>query len=360
MTVTLGVDPHKASHTVVATDEVGRQLTHTTTRGTRTSDHQELIGWARQRWPERTWAVEDCRHVPGRLLADLLAAGEQVVLVPPRLMATGATGQPGPGQVGSDRRPGGGPGGAAEPDLPQARLDGPARELKLLVGHREDLVAERTRVENRLRWHLHDLDPERAAMLPTRHLEQRRVLDELEAWVADLPDSVQVGIVRELVARCRELTLRANQLQAELRQRVMRVCPRLLSLPGCGALTAAKIVAEVAGVGRFRSEAALAMHAGAAPLECSSGAWQRHRLSRVGNRQLNAALHRIAVTQLRVHPPAQIYLMRLQAGGKSKREALRVLKRRLVRVVFNLLHADLDQAPLDQSAAPLPAHEPAA
>jgi transposase len=87
---------------------------------------------------------------------------------------------------------------------------------------------------------------------------------------------------------------------------VARRCPRLLSLPGCGVLTAAKILAEVAGVGRFRSEAALAMHAGVAPLECSSGAWQRHRLSRVGNGQLNAALHRIAVTQLRVHPPAQI------------------------------------------------------
>jgi hypothetical protein len=87
MTVTLGVDPHKASHTVVATDLVGWQLTQTTSGGTRTSDHQELIGWARQRWPERTWAVEDCRHVAGRLLADLLAAGERVVLVPPRLMA---------------------------------------------------------------------------------------------------------------------------------------------------------------------------------------------------------------------------------------------------------------------------------
>ena len=112
MTVTLGVDPHKASHTVVATDPVGRQLTQTTSRGTRTSDHQELIGWARQRWPERTWAVEDCRHVAGRLLADLLAAGEQVVLVPPRLMAQVRQASRVPGQVGSDRRPGGGPGGA--------------------------------------------------------------------------------------------------------------------------------------------------------------------------------------------------------------------------------------------------------
>jgi transposase len=92
MTVTLGVDPHKASYTVVATDPVGRQLTHITSRGARASDHQELIGWARQRRPERTWAVEDRRHVAGRLLADLLAAGERVVQVPPRLIAQ--TGRP--------------------------------------------------------------------------------------------------------------------------------------------------------------------------------------------------------------------------------------------------------------------------
>jgi transposase len=304
--------------------------------------------------------VEDCRHVAGRLLVDLLAAGEQVVLVPPRLMAQVRQASRVPGKSDPVDALAVARAALAEPKLPQARLDGPARELKLLVGHREDLVAERTRVQNRLRWHLHDLDPERAAKLPTRHLEQRRVLDELEAWLAELPDSVQVGIVRELVGRCRELTLRADQLQAELSQRVARVCPRLLSLPGCGVLTAAKIVAEVAGVGRFRSEAALAMHAGVAPLACSSGAWQRHRLSRVGNRQLNGAMHRIAVTQLRVHPPAQLYLMRLQAAGKSKREALRVLKRRLVRVIYNLLQADLDQTRPDPSTALLPTHEPAA
>ena len=89
------------------------------------------------------------------------------------------------------------------------------------------------------------------------------------------------------------------------------------------------------------------MHAGVAPLECSSGAWQRHRLSRVGNRQPNAALHRIAVTQLRVHPAAQAYLARLQAGASPSGRRCGVLKRRLVRVVFNLLHADLDQAQLD-------------
>jgi transposase len=111
--------------------------------------------------------------VAGRLLADLLAAGEQVMLVPPRLMAQArqasrVSGKSDPIDALAVARA-----ALQEPNLPQARLDGPARELKLLVGHREDLVAERTRVENRLRWHLHDLDPERAARLPTRHLEQR-------------------------------------------------------------------------------------------------------------------------------------------------------------------------------------------
>jgi len=131
MTVTLGVDPHKASHTVVATDPVGRQLAQTTSRGTRTSDHQKLIGWAGQRWPERTWAVEDCRHVAGRLLADLLAAGERVVLVPPRLMAQVRQASRVPGKSEPIDALAAARAALAEPRLPKARLDGPARELQV-------------------------------------------------------------------------------------------------------------------------------------------------------------------------------------------------------------------------------------
>jgi transposase len=149
-----GRGPHKANHTVAAANQVGRQLSHATSRGTRTSDHQELIGWARQRWPERTWAVEDCRHVAGRLLADLLAAGEQVVLVPPRLMATARQASRVPGKSDPIDALAVARAALQEPQLPQTRLDGPAREVKLLVGHRDDLVAERTRIQNRLRWPL--------------------------------------------------------------------------------------------------------------------------------------------------------------------------------------------------------------
>ena len=108
-------------------------------------------------------------------------------------------------------------------------------------------------------------------------------------------------------------------------------------MPGCGALTAAKVVAEVAGVERFRDDAGLAMVAGVAPLDASSGSQQRQRLYIKGNRQLNLALPRIAVTQARVHPPARAYLERKRAEGKSRREALRCLKRHLARKVWRTL-----------------------
>jgi len=121
----------------------------------------------------------------------------------------------------------------------------------------------------------------------------------------------------------------------------------LLELPGCGPLTAAKLIAEIAGADRFRTDAKLARHAGIAPLPASSGARHRHRLDRRGNRQLNSAFHRIAVTQARIHPEARAFLERKRSQGKSNREALRNLKRHLVRHVHRLLRP--------AAAAPSPA-----
>jgi transposase len=113
----------------------------------------------------------------------------------------------------------------------------------------------------------------------------------------------------------------------------------LLELVGCGTLTAAMLIGEVAGVVRFADDGKLAKHTGTAPLPASSGEKQRHRLNRSGNRQLNCALHRIAVTQARMHPPARAYLERKQAEGKSRREALRCLKRHLARTVYRTLRS---------------------
>jgi transposase len=332
--VLLGVDPHKDTHTVVAVDHTGRQLDQTTVAA-RTPGHGELLGWARRRWPEeRVWAVEDCRHVTGRLERDLLAAGERVVRVPPRLMAGArqavrALGKSDPIDALAVARA-----ALREPDLPTAGHDQASWEVRLLVDHREHLVAERTRTINRLRWPRHQLDPdlEHAA----RSLSGPS-LDQIAAWLAGAPWLVQVVVCQELTATVAALTARIDQLTGELRQRVARLAPNLLSLPGCGPLTAAKLLAETAGVARFRSEACFAMHAGVAPIPVSSGRTDRHRLCRGGNRQLNAAMHRIAITQLRLVGPGQTYYRRRRAQGDSTGDAVRALKRRIARAVYQQL-----------------------
>jgi transposase len=240
-----------------------------------------------------------------------------------------------------------------EPELAVAQLAGPEREIRLLHDHRADLVAERTRIQNRLRWHLHDLDPE--LEIPRGGLDRRLWLDRLGRRLARLERTAQVRICRELLGRCRGLSRRVDELERELASLLRAQAAELLELPGCGTLTAAQLVGEIAGIDRFASEAKLAKHSGAAPLPASSGQRQRHRLNRKGNRQLNCALHRIAVTQARVHAPARAYLERKQTEGKSRREALRCLKRHLARVVFRILQAIAAQR---RSPSPTPPNAP--
>jgi transposase len=155
--------------------------------------------------------------------------------------------------------------------------------------------------------------------------------------LAQKEQTAQVRVCRDLLRRLKALSRDIKALEAELAELVGRHAGPLLELPGCGTLTAAKLIAEIAGVERFSSDAKLAKLAGAAPLDASSGKQQRHRLNRKGNRQLNCALHRLAVTQGRVHGPARAFLAAKQAEGKSRREALRCLKRHLARIVFRIL-----------------------
>jgi len=344
MVVVLGIDVHKMTHTAAAVDEVGRELAHKTVRAT-DAGHRQLLRWALGIWPQAglRFAVEDCRHVSTRLERALLAAGQQVVRVPPMLMAgvrasARTRGKSDPIDAVAIARA-----ALREPNLPAATHDEVSREIRLLVDHREDLVGTRTRLQNRLRWHLHELDPELDP--PARALDRAVVLTRLAAWLAARPAGVVVRIAAELVADITALTARINALERELTGRVKRVAPRLLALPGCGALTAAKIIGETANIGRFRSEACYAMHAGVAPIPASSGNTTRHRLARGGNRQLNAALHRIAVTQLRLDSLGRVYYQRRRGQGDTTMEALRALKRRLARVVFNLLQPDRTTLP---------------
>jgi transposase len=330
--IVIGVDVHKRSFTAVAVDEVGRMLDERTVSG----GANELIGWASELDAARLWAVEDCRQLTRTVERDLLAAGEDLVRVPPKLMAperrTGRErGKSDPIDALAIARV-----AVRESQLSRPRPDEETyRDLKLLVDHRDDLVDERRRMQQRLRWHLHQLDPSFA--VPARMLGRPSHLERVGRWLARQPEAVQVRVARELVVRCRSMNKTIARLDLELEQRAAQTAPALLQMPGCGAITAAKLLAEIGPVDRFQSDAQLARHSGVAPLQASSGRIQRHRLDRGGNRQLNAALYRIAITQARYHPAARAYLERKQAEGKSRREAIRCLKRLLVRVVFNTL-----------------------
>ena len=332
--VTIGADSHKRTHTLVAVDETGRRLAEKTASAT-TVGHLELVRWA-ERWPDRTFALEDCRHLSRRLERDLLLGGERVVRVPPKLMA---------GARRSSREP-----GKSDPidalavaraalreDLPVATLDGPERDLRLLVDHRDDLVAERTQTENRLRWHLHELMPGEEP--GPRSLDRTATLAALEDRLAGLKGTV-ARLARELVARIREATIVINALEREIHGLAERLAPSLLALQGCGGLSAAKLVGETAGIGRFSSRAKFARHNGSAPQPVWSGNVVRHRLNRGGNRQLNVAIHRIAITQIRLGGLGRVYFDHRLAAGDTRSEALRALRRRISDEVFRRMRHD--------------------
>ena len=308
----IGVDVHKQSVTAVAIDEAGRPL------GERVVlvGSDELLGWAAALSDQRLWAVEDCRQLTRWLERQLLAAGEELVRVPPKLTVperrAGRTrGKSDPIDALAIARA-----ALREPDLSRPRGDEQVfRDLKLLVDHRDDLVDERRRTQQRLRWHLHALDP--TFVVPLRMLGRSSHLERVSRWLARRDQEMQVRLARELVTACRSLNRKIAELDQELEQRTAEIAPALLELPGCAAVTAAKLLAEIGPVDRFKTDAQLARHSGVAPLEASSGRVQRHRLDRGGNRQLNAALYRIAITQARYHPDARAYLDRKQAEGKA-------------------------------------------
>jgi transposase len=333
--IVIGVDAHKASHTAAAVNRVTAELVGEQAVDARTHGHARLLEWAQGLGAERVWAIEDCRHVSGGLERDLLKAGELVIRVPPKLMASERRsarkrGKSDPIDALAVARA-----AIREPGLPTARMPGAEREIRALMLHRDALVGEAVTHAKRLRWMLHDLDPELS--VPPRSLTQPGHQQRIKRWLARQEQTVQVRVCRDIVRRITELSRSARQIKNELAARVRATHPELLEIPGGGTLCAARIISEVDGVARFRTDAQLAAFCGAAPLDASSGRQQRHRLNRTGNRKLNHALHVIAVTQIRTHPPAKAFYQRRQAAGNTNKEALRVLKRHLTRTVFRTL-----------------------
>ena len=335
--VIIGVDAHKKTHTMCAIDDVGRKLGEKTVAA-HTEGHLEALMWARAAYGvEIRWAVEDCRQVSTRLETDLIANGQSIVRVPVKLMHRSrrharTQGKSDPIDALAVARA-----ALAEPNLPIARHDAVSRELKLLVDRREDLIMQRVAATNRLLWRVHELDPTRPKSGTLAAAVHRNALRD---WLA--PQSGLVAeLAREELADITQFTEAINDLGLRIKKRVRSVAPSLLALPGVGEITAAIIVGETALVERFSSEAAFARHIGVAPVPHSSGEKTVHfRSTRSGNRQLNKAIHRIAVTQLRQRGLGRAYYDKRIKQGDTAKHALRCLKRRLSRVVFNLLRED--------------------
>jgi transposase len=337
--IVIGADTHKRTHALAAVDAgTGRA------RGAREIKAEEpghlgAVRWARGLDGERVWAIEDCRHVSRRLEQALIAAGERVVRVPPQRMGASRRAEREPGK--SDQIDALAIARAVVKDgvesFPAAHLDERAMEIRLLSDHRQDLVAERTRAQNRLRWHLLELSPELERSLKRGSLAKPRQLDRIDRRLRRMVSCARVRVARDEVRQIRALTSQVDALRQELLVLVEAHRPQLLAEIGCGALTAALLIGRTAGAERFASDASFARQAGTAPIPCSSGQRQQHRLDRGGDRQLNSALHIIAITRARHDPATKTYLARKEAEGKTKKGALRCLKRHLARRFHHLL-----------------------
>jgi transposase len=333
--IVLGADTHKRSHTIAAVSAATGELMGEQTVQVGAKGFAALVVWARELGGERAWALEDCRHVSGSFERFLIERGERVLRVTTKLMADSRRHARGRGK--SDSIDAIAVARAALREgldaLPAAQLEGLELDLRLLVDHRERLVRQRVALNNTLQWHLHDIWPE--LRLPGSSLFYGNWGPRVARRLARTEQTMRVRIARDELRRIRELSQTIKALEAEIAQ----IAPQLLTEPGFGPLTAAKLVGEIAGADRFASDAKLARAAGVAPIPVSSGNTNRHRLDRGGNRQINATIHRIAVTRLRCHPETQDYIARKRAEGKSTKEAIRCLKRHLTRRVWRPLQA---------------------
>jgi transposase len=347
MKVLIGVDPHKASVAVAAIDEaLGALLERASFPQDRTG-LRALERWAK-RFPERRWALENAGGLGRHLAVRLAASGESVVDVPPKLSARVRV-----LSSGNARKNDGvdalATALAASPNECLAAVDPEAASeaLRLLSERREDLVAERTRALNRLHALLRDLVPGGVA----RTLSANRAARILRGIRPKGGASARLRrrLASEVLRDIRTLDRKIADLNGRIEAEVEASGTTLTEIFGIGSILAARIIGTVGDVTRFPTKAHFASYSGTAPLEASSGEVVRHRLSLAGNRHLNYALHMVATCQARSDARGRVYYRKKMAEGKSRKEALRCLKRRISDAVFRSLMAD-SQAP-SRSAA---------
>ena len=338
----IGVDPHKASVAVAAVDEAVGELIERASFPQDRAGLRSLERWAK-RFPERRWAVENAgglgRHLAGRLVA----SGESVVDVPSKLSARVRVLSIGNARK-NDELDALATALAAWRNERLATVDPEADSevLRLLSERREDLVAERTRALNRLHGLLRDLVP--GGVPGTLSVSRAtRILRGIRAQGSSA--CVRRRLASEVLRDIRTLQRKIADLDGRIEDEVEASGSTLTEIFGVGPILAAKIIGAIGNVRRFPTKAHFASYSGTAPVESSSGEVVRHRLSLAGNRRLNNALHMVAICQARSDLRGRAYYRKKLAEGKSRKEALRCLKRRISDAVFKSLMADSLQEP---------------
>jgi transposase len=349
MAVVIGIDPHKASHTAVAISAAEQSLGQLRVRAS-VWQAERLLAWA-QAWPERTWAVEGAGGTGHLLAQQLLAAGERVLDVPPklaarvRLLATGDINKNDPNDARSVAVA-----ALRSPGVREVRQDDHAAVLKVWSKRHEDLGRARTQVACRLHQVLCELVPGGFGK-PITAGQAAQVLASITP--AGAVEAARWELAAELTEDLRGVDARIRETRKKLAAAVAAAGTSLTGLFGVGPVIAAAVVGDVRHASRFPDRDHFAAYNGTAPIEVSSGEKKIYRLSRRGNRRLNHAIHMAAVTQIRYrHSPGRAYYDKKLAEGKTGKEALRCLKRQISDAIFACLQADARRAATAAAKSP--------
>jgi transposase len=334
----IGVDTHLDTHTAAVCDGRGRALTQLQVPAT-TAGYQQLLASVRAlaAGSQVIWAIEGTRHYGLGLARYLTSDGEQVAEIDSgRHLGKRRTGKSDPIDALRAARE-----LLASPHPAQMRCDGDREALRLLMIDRDNAVHSCKTARTAL-----------AAVLVTapapvrerlRHLPRERRAKECAALTcpagADRQSQALHQTLIRLGQRITSLAQAAAELEAQITSIVEDMAPGLIAAePGLGPLSAAQILLSWSHPGRIRTEQAFAMLSGTAPIPVASGRTDRHRLNRLGDRQLNRAIHVIAVNRMRCHPPTRAYVQRRRAEGKTDREIRRCIKRYLARHLYRTLN----------------------
>ena len=335
--VVLGVDPHKQSHTATALAAGSQQQLGSLRIPASTTGYEQLLGWARQ-FPQRRWAIENARGLGCHLTQWLLARGETVQDVRTTATARVRELSRGRGRKTDVLDAAAAAGIAAlQGDTAQLQPDDTTVVLAVLEERRSNLVGQRTRSVNQLHAVLREL----IAGGAPRKLSADKAATLLRGPPLTAADRARKQVAWDLVAEIRGLDRQLAVINKRLHDTVTALGSRLPETVGVGSVIAGRLLGRTGRASRFPTAAHFASYTGAAPLEVASGNHARHRLSRAGDRQLNHALHLIALVQVRSPAcPGYHYFRRKLAEGKTTREALRCLKRRIADHVWRVMMAD--------------------